>query len=120
MLGASPNPVDGLNRIANRRPNFPQSLQWLIFRDKGRQAGPSEIVVKSDAPQSRLVTLHHATNDPNSGLLTSSQYLNGASRSGTQPVSGLKAGPLEDVPGINMVDPASNRLPLADRYTKVA
>jgi energy-coupling factor transporter ATP-binding protein EcfA2 len=120
MLGASPNPIDGLNRIANRRPNFPQGLQWLIFRDRGRQAGPSEIIVKSDAPQSRMVMLSQQGNDPNAGLVASSRYVNGAS--GVRPQSGpaIAVTPLEDVPGINLVDPANNRLPLADLYTLVA
>jgi hypothetical protein len=119
MIGASPNPVDGLNRIATRRPNFPQALQWLIFRDKGQQVGPSEITVKSDAPQPRMVTLSQQGNVPGAGLMATSQYVSTLSERIQS--AGPNAGtPLKDVPGINMVDPANNRLPLADLYTLVA
>jgi energy-coupling factor transporter ATP-binding protein EcfA2 len=104
MVGASPSPVDGFNQILNRRPNFPQNTQWLIFRDKGRQLGPSEITVKTDAPPPRRVILSQQGNVPTGGLQVSSQNV----------------GPLQDVPDIKLVDPATNRLPLADLYTLVA
>jgi len=125
MLGASPNPGDGLNRVSNRRPNFPLSSQWLLFRDRARQVGPAEITVKSDAPLPRSVTLTQTGNAPSGGLLVSSRYVTNLSERTQSPGyrtdSQSKGGyPLEDVREINLVDPVSNRLPLADLYSQVA
>jgi energy-coupling factor transporter ATP-binding protein EcfA2 len=125
MLGANPNPQDGLNRIMNRRPNFPQSSQWLIFRDLGRQTGPAEVTVNSDTPQSRMVTVLQQGNNPTGALQVSARYVtrlvervqSAHSSPGVRPKEGA---PLEDIPDINLVDPVNQRLPLAELYSQVA
>ena len=68
MLGASPNVADGLNAIIGRRQAAGEAIPWIIFRAKGRQVAPAEVLIESDSPQARVVTVSQPGNVPTAGL----------------------------------------------------
>jgi hypothetical protein len=129
FVGASANPQDSLRQTVNRRLNFQQGSQWFLFRNKGRVVGPAEIVIRSDAPQSRKTTVGHHKNNPTEPLLafvSSVDWKPGRSPTPTdsKPQSAraiIEDGiPITDVPEIGMIDSAKNGHSLPDLYTLVA
>jgi AAA domain, putative AbiEii toxin, Type IV TA system len=129
FIGASANPQDSLGLTIERRLNFHQGSQWFLFRDKGRVVGPAEIVIRSDAPQSRKTTIHHHQNDPAKTLLASIHSVDwktiqagGRVKSKPESVrSEIQDGvPPEDIPEIGMIDSSRNGHSLPDLYTLVA
>jgi hypothetical protein len=117
-----------------RRQAAREALPWIIFRAKGRQVAPSEILIKSDASQSRVVTISQQGNVPTAGLSIVSNPVSAAAGGGdAQPnVKGGSSGTtavtqhdlsLSDVPEIHLVDPSAangSNLSLAELYTLVA
>lgn len=129
FLGASANPQDSLTVTINRRLNFQQGFQWFLFRDKGRVVGPAEIVVRSDAPQSRMTKIYHHQNNSAKSLLASIHGVDwkssqSAGRPRSKPenaLSGIRDGiPPIDIPEIGMIDSTKNGHSLPDLYTLVA
>jgi energy-coupling factor transporter ATP-binding protein EcfA2 len=129
FVGASADPQDSLKSAIDRRLDFEQGFQWFLFRDKGRMVGPAEIVIRSDAPESRMTKIHHIKNNSTEPLITE---INSVSwKSGRVPASTdakplsvrsiiQKGTPIDDVPEIGMVDAAKNGHSLPDLYTLVA